>query len=278
MTLRAILGLAALNAGFAVLGLSVLWALRGLPRWSDVLRLAGVGYLVGVAVFGTLWTQLLVVGVPFGGWAIVATLVGGTLATCVAGALLGRAPPEGFGDGRGSPTLDLLTTAAGIALIGLLLEALFRSARLQSLQAYDAWAFWVPKGKAIYLFGELDEQMFTSLPVPRTRRRPDPRRGRLPRDGRCRHRDVPPAVLVPPGRRGRGDRRMSPPPRARVAPVAVARAGARPPALRGAAPTPQADVLVDVLFVVGARSGAPWLADGGSLEARRGSGAPPARR
>ena len=76
MTLRAILGLVALNAGFAVLGLSLLWTLRALPRWSDVLRLAGVGYLVGVAAFGTLWTQLLVVGVPFGGWAIVATLVG----------------------------------------------------------------------------------------------------------------------------------------------------------------------------------------------------------
>ena len=103
---------------------------------------------------------------PFGGWAIVATLVGGTLATCVAGALLGRAPPEGFGDGRGSPTLDLLTMAAGIALIGLLLEALFRSARLQSLQAYDAWAFWVPKGKAIFFFDGLDEQIFTSLPGP----------------------------------------------------------------------------------------------------------------
>ena len=96
MTLRAILGLVALNAGFAVLGLSLLWALRALPRWSDVLRLAGVGYLVGVAAFGTLWTQLLVVGVPFGGWAIVATLVGGTVAACAAGLLLGRAPPRGL--------------------------------------------------------------------------------------------------------------------------------------------------------------------------------------
>ena len=58
----------------------------------------------------------------------------------------------------------LLVSAAGIALAGLLLEALFRSARLQSLQAYDAWAFWVPKAKAIYFFGGLDEHVFTTSP------------------------------------------------------------------------------------------------------------------
>jgi hypothetical protein len=166
MTLRAIGGLVALNAGLAVVGLALLWALGAIARWSDAVRLAGVGYLVGVAAFGTIWTQLLVLGVPFGGWAIVVTLLGGGIAACVAGAILGRAPPEGVRDGRAPPALDLLTTAAGIALIGLLLEALFRAARLQGLQAYDAWAFWVPKGKAIFFFGGLDEQVFTTLPGP----------------------------------------------------------------------------------------------------------------
>ena len=57
-------------------------------------------------------------------------------------------------------------TAAGVALTGLMLEALFRAARLQSLQAYDAWAFWVPKAKAIYFFGGLDEQVFTTAAGP----------------------------------------------------------------------------------------------------------------
>ena len=66
MTVHAILGLAALNGAYAVLGVTLLWAIRGLPRWSDVLRLAGLGYLLGVAAFGTVWTLLLVVGVPFG--------------------------------------------------------------------------------------------------------------------------------------------------------------------------------------------------------------------
>ena len=57
-------------------------------------------------------------------------------------------------------------TAVGIAPTGLVLEALFRAARLQSLQTYDAWAFWVPKAKAIYFFGGLDEQVFTTAPGP----------------------------------------------------------------------------------------------------------------
>src|SRR6185436_15640149 len=135
-------GLFALNGAFAVLGLSLLWSLGALPRWADALRLAGVGYLAGVAAFGTLWTQLLVIGVPFGGWGIVATLAVGTAALCVLGLVLGRSLPRGFGDGRGSTTAALLTTAAGVALTGLLLEAWFRAVRLQSLQAYDGWAFW----------------------------------------------------------------------------------------------------------------------------------------
>jgi hypothetical protein len=58
----------------------------------------------------------------------------------------------------------VLVTALGIAFAGLFLEALFRAARLHSLQAYDAWAFWVPKGKAIFFFDGLDEHLFTTTP------------------------------------------------------------------------------------------------------------------
>ena len=165
MSVRAVLGLAALNGAYLILGVTLLWALRGLRRWSDVLRLAGLGYLVGVAAFGTVWTQLLVVRLPFGVWGLVLTLVCGTAAAGAAGVLLGRPRPRGFVDtDRHASAASLLVTAAGVALTGLLLEALFRSARLQSLQAYDAWAFWVPKGKAIYDFGGLDQQVFTTFP------------------------------------------------------------------------------------------------------------------
>jgi hypothetical protein len=167
VTARAILGLAALNGAYAVLGVALLWAIRGLPRWTDVLRLAGLGYLLGVAAFGVVWTQLLVVGVPLGGWGVVLSLACGTSAAAFAAVLLGRQRPRGFGDPeRHASPFAVLVTAAGVSLSGLLLEALFRSARLQGLQAYDAWAFWVPKGKAIYFFGGLDEQVFTTFPGP----------------------------------------------------------------------------------------------------------------
>ena len=153
----------------------------------------------------------------------------------------------------GTPIV-LLVTAAGIALTGLLLEALFRSARLQSLQAYDAWAFWVPKAKAIFFFDGLDAQVFTTAAGPDVpAARADPRRGRLPRDGRrrtsspctcssgssssvrsprspgCLHRHVPAWLLWP----------------SLLLVLVVPRFGERLLA-------PQADVLVDVLFVVGA--------------------------
>ena len=95
MTVRAIAGLAALNLGFAVMGTTFVWAARGLPRWSDVLRLFGLGYLMGVAFFGVVWTQLLVVRVPFGGWAILLTLAAGSAIGCAVGVRLGRSRPRG---------------------------------------------------------------------------------------------------------------------------------------------------------------------------------------
>jgi len=167
VTVRAILGLAALNGGYAALGVSILWAIRGLARWTDVLRLAGLAYLLGVAAFGILWTQLLVLDVRLSGWGVVLSLLGGIVLASGVGVLLGRPLPRGYGDqGRHASSGDVLVTATGVALTGLMLEALFRSARLQSLQAYDAWAFWVPKGKAIYFFGGLDPQVFTTFPGP----------------------------------------------------------------------------------------------------------------
>ena len=149
---------------YAVVGIAVLWAFRGFRTWSHVARLAGLGYLLGVAAFGILWTLLLVVDVPFGGVAIVISLAGIAVAATVAGRLRRSAIPRGWPMSVTGPVV--LVTAAGLALAGLLLEALLRSARLQSLQAYDAWAFWVPKAKAIYFFGGLDEQVFTTLPGP----------------------------------------------------------------------------------------------------------------
>src|SRR5688500_6921386 len=95
---------------------------------------------------------------------VVVSLVALTGAGALGGRLRGHFAPRGWsGPTSGSA---VLVTASGIALAGLVLEAWFRSARLQSLQAYDAWAFWVPKAKAIFFFGGLDEQVFTTTPGP----------------------------------------------------------------------------------------------------------------
>lgn len=162
MTVRALAGLATLNLGYTLTGLSLLWGLRALRTWGAVLRLAGVGYLLGLAAFGIVWTTLLVAGVPFGGVEIVVSLVALGAAGVIAGRLRRATFQRGLPRVNASPIL--LVSAAGIALAGLFLEALFRAARLHSLQAYDAWAFWVPKGKAIFFFGSLDQHVFTTTP------------------------------------------------------------------------------------------------------------------
>lgn len=263
MTLGALAGLVALNLAFAVTGTTLLWACRGFACWSDVLRLAGLGYLLGVAAFGVVWTQLLVVGVPFGGWGILVTLPVGVAAALAAGVLLGRARPRGFPGSAGATPLSLLVTASGIALAGLLLEAFFRSARLQSLQAFDAWAFWVPKAKAIYFFGGLDEQVFTTSAGPtypplvpivdaaafHAMGGADTVTfhlqfwflvvGAVAAIAGCLYRQVPAWALWP----------------SLLLVLVVPRFGER-------LMTPQADVLVDVLFVVGALQLALWLHDG----------------
>jgi hypothetical protein len=162
VTVRALAGLVALNLGYAVAGASLLWGVGAARSWGALLRLSGLGYLIGLAAFGVLWTALLVLGVPFGGIAIVVSLVALAAAGVATGVGRGVPAPRGVPRVRAGPML--LVSAAGVALAGLFLEALFRAARLSSLQEYDAWAFWVPKGEAIFYFGDLDEHVFTTAP------------------------------------------------------------------------------------------------------------------
>lgn len=162
MTVRALAGLAALNVAYAVVGLSLLWGALAFRTWGGLLRLAGLGYLVGLAAFGVLWTAFLVAGVPFGGLMLVLSLV----ALAALGVVAGRLRGAGFDGGwqRPGTGMVLLVSAVSVALVGVFLEALFRTARLSSLQEYDAWAFWVPKGLAIFFFDGLDVHVFTTAP------------------------------------------------------------------------------------------------------------------
>ena len=161
MTIHALAGLVALNLIFFVCGAAVLWLARGWRTWLEFARLGGLAYLTGVAAAGAVWTLLLIAGIPFSLWLVVATVVAFVFAGVVGGRRLGRGSPA---LGAATVTRGVLVGAAGVAAAGLFLEVLFRAARLRGLYNWDAWSFWVPKGKAIYFFGGLDEQFFTTLP------------------------------------------------------------------------------------------------------------------
>lgn len=163
MTVEALLGLLCLNGLYLAAGASVLWWTRGWSTWVEFARLAGLAYVCGVALVGTTLSLLVIAGVPFTGWLVlgVPLVLGGV---GVAGARRqARARPT---RGTIAPTRSLYVTAAGIALTGVFLEGLFRKARLNGLYWWDAWSFWIPKAKAIYLLRGLDEQFFTILPGP----------------------------------------------------------------------------------------------------------------
>jgi hypothetical protein len=161
LSAHALAGLLALNLLFLVSGVALLWLLRGFESWVDVGRLSGVAYLGGLAFVGSLWTLLLIVGLPFSIWVVLGVPAAVTAGSAVVARRRGRAYPGGATLGTGA---GIVVAAVGIAAAGVLLEAFFRSARLAGLQEWDAWSFWIPKGKAIYLFGGLDEQFFTTLP------------------------------------------------------------------------------------------------------------------
>lgn len=157
MTVRALAGLALLQGMYLAAGASVLFALRG---WST--RLFGLSYLLGVATLGVLWTVLLTAGVPFGGVTILLCAAGVVAVGVGVGVRRGfraRVPRPGLGRAA-------LVVAAGVAVVGVYLEALFRSARLLGLFSFDGWAFWVTRGKAIYFFHGFDERVFQAVPHP----------------------------------------------------------------------------------------------------------------
>jgi hypothetical protein len=161
LSVHALAGLALLNLLFLGSGTAIVWALRGFASWVELGRLLGLAYLTGVAVVGSTWALLLIVRLPFSYATVVAVPLTVLAVAVLAGRRYGRRLPAG-GSVRTGPALFVVAVA--IAAVGIVLQASFRAARLNGLYAWDAWSFWVPKGKAIYYFGELDEQFFTALP------------------------------------------------------------------------------------------------------------------
>lgn len=159
MTLRAITGLVVLHLFFLGVGAGVLWGLRGWKVWTELLRLAGVAYLLGVASLMILLTVSLVVGLPFGPPLVLAC----GLAIVAGGILLGRRKGRRLPPLR-TPVWRLPTTsvvsAVLIAAVVVYFEAFFRSERLAELYDWDAWFTWTLKAKTLFYFGGMEEWVF----------------------------------------------------------------------------------------------------------------------
>jgi hypothetical protein len=161
VTAYAIAGLVALNVLLLVVGASILYALRGWATWGELVCFSGVAYLLGVSATNVAWIFELVLGIAFG----LATIIGTAAALVFVAFLVGyraghRLPRPRVP--RGLPGLSLVSAVFATMTV-VYLEAAFRAARLAGLYEFDAWAFWVPKAKAIYYFGGFDEQFFREL-------------------------------------------------------------------------------------------------------------------
>jgi hypothetical protein len=162
VTAHSIAGLIALNLFLLVVGVAVLFGVRGWESWSELIRLSGLAYMLGVAATGVALVIELVAGLDLSLLSVLAT----GLALAVVSALAGHAVGHSLPGGKSARGRLSLTAALFGALMIVYSEALFRSGRLAGLYEFDGWAFWVPKGKAIYFFGGLDRQFFEQLPGP----------------------------------------------------------------------------------------------------------------
>ena len=119
--------------------------------------------MLGVAVLVTAWVWQLTLGIEM---SPVSILLTGFL-VAVAGVIVGfhlRRQLPAKPVGRIRLPRPSIASASFAALTVVYFEALFRAGRLAGLYEFDAWSFWVPKAKAIYLFGGLDDQFFRELP------------------------------------------------------------------------------------------------------------------
>jgi hypothetical protein len=157
-------GLLLLNVLFLAAGAGLLFGLRGWRTVTDFVELLGVAYMLGIGVVCVAATVVL----SLGGGLSTAAILGLTLGTTAAGIALGiarRSPvPRALGS-WGIPRSPAALAALGLALLTVVLLAeFFRAAYHQPVAAWDAWSFWLPKAKAIYFFGGLDEKLFSTTP------------------------------------------------------------------------------------------------------------------
>ena len=164
MTLRALGGLLVSNVFVLVVGAGVLWGIRGWRWWTELVRLIGVAYLLGLSALTILLMHELVVGIPIEPATMLLSGTALVVAGIVAGRLRGFTTPGIRPPGWRVPKISLFA-ALFVAGIVVYFEALFRAERLAGVaREWDSWALWLPKSRALYRSGELDPELLRLLP------------------------------------------------------------------------------------------------------------------
>jgi hypothetical protein len=160
---RSLEGVLALNLLFLLGGSGLLWAIRGWRTWGDYVAHTGVAYMLGLSFVCVAATLVLVFGGALSSSTILVLNLSPAVGGASVGALRGR-PLPGRGGWGWLPRRprDIGPAVLAGASVAILVE-LFRVMRTQPLTSWDAWAFWLPKAKAIYYFGGLDSQMFREI-------------------------------------------------------------------------------------------------------------------
>jgi hypothetical protein len=161
------LGLLELNAVFLVAGLTLKFALTGWETRRAFATDLGFSYMLGVASVGVAATLVLIAGFGLSYASILLTAGAIVVASAGFAVLRGRPLPRTRGEFDLHPrTIGDYVGLACAALTLLLALSVLRAFHNQPLIAWDAWNFWIPKARAIYYFGGLDEQLFRTLDAP----------------------------------------------------------------------------------------------------------------
>ena len=160
---RSIAGVVGLNGLFILTGFCVLWAIRGLRSWVDVVEQLGVALMLGLASVTVLATLWLIAGQRLSFWMIL-VLCAVVAAPCVQLAVFRRRElPRTLGVLPRFSSPGTLLALGLFALAVAFLVALYLVARVNSFITEDSFVFWIPKAQAIYFFGDLDARLFRTL-------------------------------------------------------------------------------------------------------------------
>jgi hypothetical protein len=144
--IRSLAGLVLANILFFAAGAGVVRLLGWRLRES-----LGLAYMSGIAAVGVLSTLLLLAGLSLGPW--------DALVLCALLAALGLVRRERVSTGGGADRRIALPAGG---LLGVYLAALFTQSLFEPLNAWDAWAKWTMKARAIVLLGGLDTAVFAN--------------------------------------------------------------------------------------------------------------------